>query len=188
MSFQDSFNCYLERQMSIQIVSPRLFQFRRRFLRSVSAFSSLLVAASLVSGTRIDWQKSHFQVVDNAVQAQSQPATITSEEIVGYARAVLQMDRLRTAAYTQVKDILMAENLDASQFNLTCTNANNLPNVPRRVRSQVREIVVGYCSQAAEIVVNNGLSVNRFNQMTAAHQQQPTLEAQIRQAMIELQQ
>ncbi|NJL86140.1 MAG: DUF4168 domain-containing protein [Leptolyngbyaceae cyanobacterium SM1_1_3] len=172
----------------MQVSNPCLSCFGQRLRRSLSAWSGGFIAAGLIFGVQISWQQSSLQLKSSAAQAQTRSATISAEEVAGYARAVLQMDRPRTEAYTQIKNILMAENLNASEFNISCTNANNLSNLPRRTRRQIQEIVVRYCTQAAEVVASSGLSVNRFNEITAAHQQEPALQAQIRQAMIDLQQ
>lgn len=179
--------------MSIQASNIYSFSFSQQILRSVSAFSSLLVTLSCLAGVQVNWRQTSsplpgLHITSRVAQAQPRSETITAEEITGYARSVLQMDAPRTEAYTRVKNLLMAENLSASELDMSCPNANSLSNLPRRIRSQVREIIVRYCTQAAEIVVSNGLSVSRFNEITAAHQQTPALQEQIRQAMIDLQQ
>jgi len=118
--------------------------------------------------------------------AQSPP--VSNEEIDQYARAVLEMDPYRSEAYTQIKDLLLQAGMDISDINMTCSDSQDISNVPRSIRRQVREILVNYCNQAQEIVEGNGLNPRRFNEITQAHQEDETLFERIQQALIRLQQ
>lgn len=113
---------------------------------------------------------------------------LTEEEVYSYAAAVLQMDGPRNQAYTEIKDLLMSVNQDVNSVDMTCTQTRSLNNLPRSVRQQVRTLVVNYCNQAQDIVENNGLTVSRFNEITEIHRQDPDVAAQIRTALIKIQQ
>lgn len=104
---------------------------------------------------------------------------VTDEEIRQYARSVLQMDAYRNEAYTEIKDLLLTVDVDISSVTLGCTNSD-LPGVPRRVRRQVEEIMINYCNQARDIVEGNGLTAERFNEITAAHREDEALAERIR--------
>ncbi|MGF1570116.1 MAG: DUF4168 domain-containing protein [Nodosilinea sp.] len=120
--------------------------------------------------------------------AQAQEATFSTEEIIGYANAVLEMDTPRTEAYDKIQALLTERNIDANAVPLTCTGTANLNTLPRNLRSSVRTIIVDYCNQASTIVQANGLTARQFNAITAAHPQDETLSEQIRTALIQLQQ
>lgn len=112
---------------------------------------------------------------------------ITAPEIDQYASAVLQMEPARTEAYTQIANQLLAANIDLNRVNLGCSHSQ-LSAVPRALRQEIEALRIGYCNQAREIVDQNGLTAQRFNEITAAHQEDGTLSDRIRQALIRLQQ
>jgi hypothetical protein len=66
-------------------------------------------------------------VIGTAI-AQAQ-TTVSDEEIIRYARSVLQMEIYRTEAYTEIKDLLLTVNVDIKDVTLVCTESD-LPGVP----------------------------------------------------------
>lgn len=120
-------------------------------------------------------------------QAAIAQTDISNEEITQYARAVLAIDQYRTTAYTEIKDILLTVNMDIDEFDITCTDTQNLSNVPRSVRSEVREILTDYCNQSQSAVEENGLTARRFNEITEAHIESQTIFERIQQELIRLQ-
>lgn len=120
--------------------------------------------------------------------ALAQSNTVSEAEIRGYANSVLQMDSPRTAALNQIQALLSGVNYNPAQVDMTCPNTRSLNQLPRQVRSEVREIIVNYCNQARAIVEENGLTVRRFNSITEAHQSDTALAERIRTALIQIQQ
>ncbi len=112
---------------------------------------------------------------------------ISDPEIDQYANAVLQMDPARSEAYTQIANQLLAANIDLNRVNLGCAHSN-LSAAPRALRQEVEALRVGYCNQARDIVEQNGLTAQRFNEITAAHREDANLAERIRQALVRLQQ
>lgn len=145
-----------------------------------------------VSGMGITLRPSPYTVWQPTLElaaAQAQTADdFSQDEVVSYARSVLEMDSYRSQAYTDIKNLLMGANYDVAQVDLACPNTRSLNQVPRQVRNEVRNIVVGYCEKAREIVEANGLSVRRFNEMSAAHNSDSVLTERIYNALIQLQQ
>lgn len=151
-----------------------------RWLRQ-SALVGLLITAVWSSGLP-RWQPRVWQLP--AAYAQ----TFTNEEIKHYAESVLAMDDSRLQAYSEISDLLTSAGYDVTEYTLSCPSARSLSDVPRSVRRRVREILVGYCNAAQQIVEDNGLTVERFNAMTAAHQQDPELTERIQAEIAALQQ
>ncbi|NJN21017.1 MAG: DUF4168 domain-containing protein [Leptolyngbya sp. RL_3_1] len=112
---------------------------------------------------------------------------ISAPEIDQYANAILQMEPARNEAYTEIANLLLAANIDLNQVTLGCANSD-LSAVPRGLRQEVDEIRVGYCNQARDRVDQNGLTAQRFNEITIAHREDAALGDRIRQALIRLQQ
>jgi hypothetical protein len=112
---------------------------------------------------------------------------ISEPEIDQYANAILQMDPARSEAYTTISNLLLGANIDLNQVTLGCANSD-LSAVPRALRQDIEEIRVGYCNQARDLVDQNGLTAQRFNEITAAQRENAALGDLVRQALIRLQQ
>lgn len=120
--------------------------------------------------------------------ALAQSLNVSPEEIMGYARSVLEMEGPRTTAYNEIQALLAGTNVSINSISLRCTTTNSLNQLPRGLRNDVRTIVVNYCNQASQIVQSNGLRNERFDAITAAYPQDDTLAEQIRAALMQLQQ
>lgn len=118
--------------------------------------------------------------------AQAQTTTVSDQEVTQYARAVLQMDVYRNEAFGQARELLRRANIDPSTVSLHCAQMT-LPRMPRAVRRQVEDIVTTYCNQAQEIVAQNGLTAQRFNEITVSHRENEALANRIRQELSRLQ-
>lgn len=155
----------------------------RRTLALAAAIASLTV----LGGAGISLPTATGSVTLGAA-AWAQDSSVSSEEVTGYAASILEMDAPRNEAFSQIKTLLTGTSYDISSIDMSCTGTANLNQLPRSLRSEVRTIVVNYCNQASTIVQSNGLTVRRFNAITAAHPQDPALAEQIRAAMVQLQQ
>ncbi|WP_017301058.1 DUF4168 domain-containing protein [Nodosilinea nodulosa] len=153
--------------------------------RSV-AIAAAVASLSLLAGAGVQVPTASGGITLGAAWAQDNG--ISPEEVTGYAASVLQMDSPRNEALSQIKSLLTGTDQDINSIDMSCTGTANLNQLPRNLRSSVRTIVINYCNQASQIVESNGLTVRRFNAITAAHPQDPALAEQIRSAMIELQQ
>ena len=120
--------------------------------------------------------------------AWAQNLNVSPDEIMGYARSVLEMEEPRAAAYNEIRSLLTGTNVDINSISLRCTDTNSLNQLPRNLRGNLRTIVVNYCNQASQIVQANGLRNERFDAITAAYPQDDTLAEQIRAALMQLQQ
>jgi hypothetical protein len=149
-----------------------------------SALVSLLAATHWASGATWRWSPIGLSWQVPAAYAQ----TFTNEEIKVYAESVLEMDDSRVQAYSEVSDVLTSAGYDVTEYDLTCSNAQSLSDVPRAVRRRVRTILVNYCNEARQIVEENGLTVQRFNALTQAHQEDPELTQRIQSEIVTLQQ
>jgi len=163
----------------------RLRNFRRMGL-SVAGALAITGVSSALSGVPLPSVAGYPSWAWGVAQAQD--TQVSRDDIDSYAAAVLEMDPYRTEAYTQIKNLLSGIDHDMSAVDMSCSGTANLSQLPRRVRSEVRSIVVNYCNQANRIVQRNGLTVQQFNEITAAYPQDPGLAEQIRTALIQIQQ
>ena len=163
---------------SIKLAFPRF-----KMVRHLAAIGFLTGAMTMV-GIPSSILPDHIPLATTAAIAQT--PDFTTEEISQYASAVLEMDGYRTEAYTQIKDILLSVNMDIGEVDVSCSS-QDISGVPRSVRRDVEDILFGYCNRAREIVEGYGLSAQRFNEITTAHQHDNTLSEKIQQELIRLQ-
>ena len=149
-----------------------------------------LLATGVISGWLgiVGLSPSIFPGSPLTTQAAIAQINISNEEITQYARAVLKIDQYRNDAYTKIKNILLTVDLNISEMSVSCSDAQNLSNVPRPVRREVREILTSYCNQSHDAVEETGLTPRRFNEITAAHEADQTVFERIQQELLRLQQ
>lgn len=105
--------------------------------------------------------------------------SVTDAEVENYARSVLAIERLRQEAFSQMRNVLGNREVPS----IVCSQPNSLDNQ----RREIREIAVSYCTDSAQVVQQNSLSISRFNAITNAQQNDPQLAERIRQVLIRLQ-
>ncbi|WP_008319299.1 DUF4168 domain-containing protein [Leptolyngbya sp. PCC 6406] len=161
-------------------LTPRL----RSWTRTLATVG--LMAGIMGWGSEIAPQIGGQQLPELGITIAQAQTTVTNQEVTQYAQAVLQMDGYRNEAYTEIKNLLLEVNVELSAVTLGCSESN-LPGVTRRVRRQVENIMITYCNRARDIVDQNGLTAQRFNEITAAHRENEALAERIRQELSRLQ-
>lgn len=165
----------------------------RRFIHVLPISNRNLALATLVASLTVLAGGSGVQLpiaegITLGSAALAQDSNTSTEEVMGYAASVLEMDAPRNEAFSQIKTLLTGTSYDISSIDMSCTGTANLNQLPRNLRGDVRTIIVDYCNQASTIVQSNGLTVRQFNEITAAHPQDQALAEQIRAAMVQIQQ
>jgi hypothetical protein len=162
---------------------------------AIAQWGRSLLVASLVSGATLVTSAVPLSLSAPGVgqvrwgsAALAQGLNVSPEEIMGYARSVLEMEGPRATAYTEIQALLSGTNVNINSISLRCADTNSLNQLPRGLRNDVRTIVVNYCNQASQIVQANGLRNERFDAITAAYPEDATLAEQIRAALMQLQQ
>ncbi|HIK41092.1 DUF4168 domain-containing protein [Thermoleptolyngbya sp. M55_K2018_002] len=138
----------------------------------------LLTGALSLAGLLLGWvpdvQVSTGSVkLSNAALAQ---AAVSTGEIRSYAASVLEIEPYRQQAVQAI------QSAGAPLPSLMCTQSNDLRSLPRNIR----QIVADFCTQSVTVVQGNGMTIGRFNEITAMQQSNPNLAAQIRQAIVEI--
>ena len=120
--------------------------------------------------------------------AQAQEASLpTEEEIASYANAVSSIEPLRQAAYGSASDALVAANSELSleSTSLSCLDSelSDLSEADAEVRLSLQSILVEFCNEAGGIAAENGLTPQRFNEITNAQRGDRDLAQDIRAAI-----
>ncbi|MEM7795514.1 MAG: DUF4168 domain-containing protein [Cyanobacteria bacterium P01_C01_bin.118] len=112
--------------------------------------------------------------------------TFTSEEISNYAAAILAMEDVRRTAFVDISQLMDIAKEDITRYDLRCLSTDGLKTLPRTVRSQIRRVLINYCNNAQEIVLDTGLTVQVFNSITLNHQKDEELANQIKSEIVRL--
>lgn len=142
----------------------------RAKLLCVSALSALGILTGSVPHLTLEsanWIGTH------SASAQS----ISPEEIENYARSILAIEQQRSQAYQEVETIL---NYVPA---IDCRNTDAVNQLDR----EVKVIVVNYCEGSKNLVTTNGLTIQRFNEITELVKTNPQSEQQLREALTRLQ-
>ncbi|AKG22940.1 DUF4168 domain-containing protein [Calothrix sp. 336/3] len=110
--------------------------------------------------------------------AQNSPS-FTANDINAYARATLTMEPKRQEAMGKIKKIIGRGELP----NISCDDANSLNSLPR----EAKKVAIEFCNNYQQIVKDNGLSSEKFNQITREVQNNENLRRQIYNAQLRMQ-
>lgn len=112
-----------------------------------------------------------------SARADSPP--ISSNEVTSYAQAVLSMEPVRQDAFKRIKLLINGQNVP----KIVC----NQPSSINSLSDEAKDIVVKYCNRSQKIVEDNGLTIERFNYITQAMNNDNSLKQQIYDTLIRLQ-
>lgn len=114
-----------------------------------------LSALGVLTGVTPQYDSLNHQLTrDNQVLAQN----ISNDELQRYARAAVEIERLRQTTFAKVEGIV-----GKGQSNqLACHQQESISQLPTNARTMVTD----YCQTSEGIVRKNGLSIHQFNQIT----------------------
>jgi len=111
--------------------------------------------------------------------AQTPPAAINPQEIQQYASSVLRIESLRTIALRDIQPLVESSILS----ELSCHQRDTF----RRLPNPAKDIFVTYCTQSIDVVEQTGLSIARFNEITATQSTNSAIANQVQQTLQQLQ-
>jgi len=138
------------------------------------AFASAVAAVSLLAGNAAHLSGGLSGIIA-AARAQGSSPEYTSEQVVNYAEAILEIETMRLEVYSEIRDALGTENIP----EITCTDNSSLDGLSRKVRG----MVVDYCTESIQIVERNGLTIAEFNNITASVGSNDRLRQRVRDAL-----
>jgi Domain of unknown function (DUF4168) len=114
-----------------------------------------------------------------STKAEAQTPGINNNEIINYARSVLNMEAGRRQAFDEIKKMIGNREIP----KIACYEPNSLNGLP----GKARDIAVNYCQRSQQIVEQNGLSIDRFNSITVEIQNNDKLQQRIYRTLIRIQ-
>lgn len=104
------------------------------------------------------------------ISSQAMAQNVSDEDLRKYAQAAIAIEKLRQTTYSNIGELI-----DKSSEPMSCDQPQSFSRLPENAR----KIAIGYCEQSEVIVKNNGLTVNRFNQITQQVKQNPSLQQRL---------
>ena len=156
--------------LSVNLTLPKL---NKIYIRLVS--SSLLAGIGLIYGfvPEIEPKSSAISFSINAYAQE-----FTPEETQSYAKAGYEVELLRREVYQEIKSLI-----NQPPPNIVCDRQETLQNL----NSNIRELANRYCSESLQIVEQNNLSINRFNELKRYYDRRDRFYQQVQQVLLKLQ-
>lgn len=104
---------------------------------------------------------------------------VSDQQINNYAKAAIEIESERKQAYQEIQTIL-----GKNPPEIVCNQPRSYNNLPEAAE----KVAVSYCENSQDIVENNGLTVQEFNQITQRIREDQALERRVQEVIIELQQ
>ncbi|VEP16468.1 conserved hypothetical protein [Hyella patelloides LEGE 07179] len=140
-----------------------------------SLAGGILAAMGIISGITPEISvQPHFLNWENAVYAQN----FTPEEVYNYARAGFEVEVLRQQVYQEIKSMV-----NQPPPEITCDRPETMNDIPENVRG----IANNYCNRSRQIVQENNLSIQRFNQLKNNYDSEGSFYQQVQQKLLDLQ-
>ena len=154
-------------------INSTLPKFKKIYISLIS--SSLLAGIGLICGVvpEISLQSRSLSFSHDAYAQQ-----FTPEEIQSYAKAGYEVELLRREVYQQIKS-----SIDEPPPNIVCDRQETLSNL----KPEIRDIADRYCNQSQQIVRENNLTIDRFNELKSYYDRRDSFYQEVQNALIELQ-
>ncbi|WP_449002394.1 DUF4168 domain-containing protein [Myxosarcina sp. GI1(2024)] len=119
-----------------------------------------------------------FQSFPISIVSYAYARDYTEDEARNYARAGFQVELLRQKAYQEIKSLI-----SEPPPNIVCNRQETL----QGLSSEVRQIAERYCNESRQIVRDNNLTVNRFNELKQYYDRGDDFYQQVQNILIDLQ-
>ncbi|MBE9045872.1 DUF4168 domain-containing protein [Pleurocapsales cyanobacterium LEGE 10410] len=113
-----------------------------------------------------------------ALRVSAYAQQFTPEETENYAQAGYEVELLRREVYQEIKNLI-----NEPPPEIVCDRQETFDNL----EPKVREIAENYCSQSQEIVRQNNLTVDRFNELKTYYDLQDDFYEQVQGILLKLQ-
>jgi len=156
--------------LNINLTLPKLDKIYIRLVRG-----SLLAGIGLTFGL-IPEISTQSPAVTFSINAYAQEFTL--EETKNYAKAGYEVELLRREVYQQIKTII-----NQPPPNIVCDRQETLQDLD----PNIRDLANRYCSQSLQIVEQNNLSIDRFNELKSYYDRRDSFYQQVQNVLLKLQ-
>lgn len=164
--------------LNVDLAIPKL---NKIYIRILS--SSIVALIGLMGGVIPEvsgrWQDTN-QVFSLTISLSNSAAAqeFTPEETENYAKAGYQVELLRRKVYQEIKTLM-----NEPPSDIVCDDRSTLDNL----QPEVSEIARSYCDRSRQIVQQNNLTVDRFNELKSYYDRQDSFYQQVQNILLKLQ-
>lgn len=137
--------------------------------------SSILAGIGLISGSIPQISLSSLPSISFSINAEAQE--FTAEETTNYAKAGYEVELLRREVYQEIKTLI-----NEPLPNIACDRQETFKNL----NPNIRDIATRYCNQSQQIVQQNNLSINRFNELKSYYDRRDDFYQQVQHTLLKL--
>jgi hypothetical protein len=160
-------------------VDLTLLKLNKLYIRLLS--SSILASLGILLGLTPEISVQLFENTDPIVLNFANNAygqQFTPTEIENYAKAGYAVELLRREVYQEIKSLINEPPPD-----ILCDRQSTLDNL----KPEIKNIANRYCTESRQIVQQNNLSINRFNELKSQYERQDGFYQQVQRTLIKLQ-
>ena len=152
-------------------------------LSLLSYFHQILYKPPLLTAVTIITLVCTTLVFNSKVEAQNRPNrdTPSREELKNYAEVLLKMEPLRQRAFDRIKKTIPSR--QGGLPKIVCNDRNSINGLP----NQARGIAVDFCRNYQDIVRENKMDIERFNEITDTLQDNAELKDDIYEMLLDIQ-
>jgi len=151
-------------------------------LSLLSYVHQILYKPSLLAAVTIISLACTTLIFNAKVEAQNRSRNVPSrEELKNYAEVLLKMEPLRQRAFDRIKKTIPSNR--GSVPKIVCNDKNSINGLP----NQARGIAVDFCRNYQQLVDENKLGIDRFNEITDTLQDNADLKDDIYEMLIDIQ-
>ena len=148
---------------------------------NTSVLASIGLAIGLIPELKISMRSLDLNVIPSITVSLSNHAyaqEFTPQETRNYAKAGYEIELLRRELYQETKNLI-----NQPPPNIVCDERSTIDSL----QPEVREIADRFCSQTLEIVKQNNLTVERYNELKTYYDRQDSFYQQVQSILLELQ-
>ena len=140
--------------------------------------TTVLASIGLMTGVVPEVSKSPDINLVLTISNNAYAQQFTPEETENYAKAGYQVELLRREVYQEIKTLI-----NEPLPNIVCDDRSTLDSL----QPEVEEIANNYCDRSRQIVQQNNLTVDRFNELKGYYDRQDSFYQQVQSILLELQ-
>ncbi len=150
-------------------------------LPKFNKISIRLIKGSLLAGIGLSFglipdMRARSQVATFSINAYAQE--FTPQETQSYAKAGYEVELLRREVYQEIKSII-----NQPPPNIVCDRQETLQDLD----PDIRNLANRYCSESLQIVRQNNLSIDRFNELKSYYDRRDNFYQQVQKVLLKLQ-
>ena len=163
--------------LNVNLTLPKLNQLATRFIGSgILASLGILLGLAPQATWKTSTSPQYYPKLTRSAIATAQE--YTPEETANYAKAGFEVEMLRRQVYQEIKAIV-----NQPPGDIVCDRQETLSDLD----PEVRELTESFCTRTIEIVQQNNLSVDRYNELKTQYDLRGEFYDRVQEILLRLQ-